>query len=193
MKAYLFCLFYAGQLISSELPQGTSKYYEINEGSRTLVMSVAEESQLGERRKTKLKPTELLRFFPEKNKTAFASENEQEIVVAVIVAQKLFVYGRDWSAPDDYRFSFRGQWLDNDGQNLGDVFSFKNPCPQLSPTLKLVFRSQNNMKMSRRGGIGFICYDLTQQKPEEARFLKIKVRETKWSNFNFVMELPAVQ
>jgi hypothetical protein len=82
------------------------------------------------------------------------------------------------------------------------MHSFSHPKPDQNPRLQLIAKTQDNLKMSRTGGFGFICYDLTQEKTEEARFLKIRVVKTTVSQtameitavskFDFVLELPAV-
>ncbi len=184
-------------------PQDVLKRYEILPGSRTLVVSVAPTSNSIDVKDTKLTSDELIRFFPEKNKTVFAYENEQEVVVGVVVEKHLFVYGKCYSNLKEFKFRFWGQWLDADGKTLGDWSAFLNPRPEFNPKLKIVSQKLDKVKVSRTGGFGFICYDLTQQEPAEARFLKIRVMKDKISqtpmadvivsNFYFVMELPAVQ
>lgn len=191
-----------GRLIASEVLTGSSGHYEITPDGRTLVMSVADKNAL-DVRKTPLTSVDLLRFFPEKDRIVSAYENEGEVVVAVVLARHLFVYGKDWNDPEGFKFRFLGQWLDKDGKSLGNVTSFRHANPALSPTVRLVTQMPGGMKVSRKSGFGFICYDITEQTPVEARFLKLKVLKERVSpspitdvpvsNFHFLMELPAAE
>lgn len=192
MRAFVFFLLGTSRLISGELLNDVSKQYEITPSGRILVVPVASKDDLGGRQEMKLTSVELLRFFPEKIRTTSAYENKEETVVAVILPKQLFVYAKDWSDPKGFRFRFLGQWLDEEGKAIGDVSSFLHPNPRLNPAIRLVTQSQDGSKMSRTGGFGFICYDLTEQKPEDARFLKLKVLKDR-SSFEFVMELPAAE
>jgi hypothetical protein len=200
MRAFVLFLLSANHLISGELLNDISKQYEITPSGRILVVPVASKDDLGGRQEMKLTSVELLRFFPEKVRTTSAYENKEETVVAVILPKQLFVYGKDWSDPKGFIFRFLGQWLDEEGKAIGDMSSFRHPNPRLNPAIRLTTQSQAGMKMSRTGGFGFICYDLTEQKPEDARFLKLKVLKERVlqppaadARFEFVMELPAAE
>ncbi len=159
-------------------------------------------------RETRLTAVELLQFFPEGDKTTFAFEHQEEIVVGVILGRRLFVYGKDWGDRKGFKFRFLGQWLNSEGRPLGDFFAFLNPSPHMNPRLQLVWRGRDNTvpmpmtKMSKKGGFGFISYDLAPQMPDEARYLKVRVlkelaeqdptMEILVSKSHFIMELPAI-